>query len=113
MRKGSAGLGLEAALPHLAQTRGRVGEAGGRGGGEPSGASFRADLGRREQLPMQPSPTSPPSRRLGLESHRTAPVWLSPSRSCGAGPGPGPLGFEEEHNKEAQKARPRVCSFQT
>ena len=91
MRKGSAGLGLEAALPHLAQTRGRVGEA----------------------LPMQPSPTSPPSCRLGLESHRTAPVWLSPSRSCGAGPGPGPLGFEEEHNKEAQKARPRVCSFQT
>lgn len=86
--------------------------AGGEGG-EPSGASFRADLGRREQLPMQPSPTSPPSRRLGLESHRTAPVWLSPSRSCGAGPGPGPLGFEEEHNKEAQKARPRVCSFQT
>lgn len=57
----------------------RAREVGGRGGGEPSGASFRADLGRREQRPMHPSPASPPSCHLGLESHRTAPAWTSQS----------------------------------
>ena len=104
MRKGGAGLGLEAALPRLAQTRGRVGEAGGRGGGEPSRASFRADLGRREQLPMHPSPASPPSCHLGLESHHAAPVWTS--RSCGAGQARDPSDSKKSTTRRPRKQSP-------
>lgn len=87
----------------------RAREVGGRGGGEPSGASFRADLGRREQSPMHPSPASPPSCHLGLESHRTAPAWTS--QSCGAGRGPGTLGFEEGLRRRPRKQSPLCLLF--
>lgn len=87
----------------------QVREAGGRGGGEPSRASFRANLGRREQCPMHPSPASPPSCHLGLESHRAAPAWTS--QSCGAGRGPGTLGFKEGLRRKPRKQSPLCLLF--
>lgn len=61
------------------------------------------------QGPTHPSLASPPSRHLGLESRCAAPAWTS--RSCGAGPGRGTLRFEEEQNKEPQKAKPPMSAL--